>query len=51
MKAHVGVDTEHKVIHSVATAANVADSPLLPNLLQGDETRVYGDQATADRAR
>lgn len=46
MKAHVGVDTEHKVIHSVvATAANVADSAVLPDLLRGDETRVYGDQA------
>jgi IS5 family transposase len=46
MKAHVGVDTEHKVIHSVvASAANVADSAVLPDLLHGDETRVYGDQA------
>lgn len=46
MKAHVGVDTKHKVIHSVvATAANVADSAVLPDLLQGDETRLYGDQA------
>jgi len=46
MKAHVGVDSEHKLIHSVvATAANVADSQVLPDLLHGDETRVYGDQA------
>ena len=35
-----------KMIHSaVATAANVADSPLLPDLLHGEETRVWGDQA------
>ena len=41
-----GVDTEHKVIHAVvATAAKVADSAVLPDLLHGQETRVYGDQA------
>ena len=46
MKAHVGVDSKTKIIHSVvATAANVADSEVLPDLLNGDETRVWGDQA------
>ncbi len=46
MKAHIGVDSKTKVIHAVgATAANVADSHLLPDLLHGDETRVWGDQA------
>jgi IS5 family transposase len=46
MKAHIGVDSKHKLIHSVvATAANVADSQMLPDLLHGQETRVYGDQA------
>lgn len=46
MKAHVGVDSRTKLIHSVAaTAANVADSTILPDLLHGDETRVWGDQA------
>jgi IS5 family transposase len=40
------VDSEHKLIHSVvATAANVADSQVLPDLLHGQESRVYGDQA------
>ena len=29
----------------VATAANVADSEVLPDLLHGGETRVWGDQA------
>jgi IS5 family transposase len=29
----------------VATAAKVADSALLPDLLHGEETRVWGDQA------
>src|SRR5437879_8664923 len=35
MKAHVGVDSKTKIIHTaVATAANVADSAVLPDLLQ-----------------
>jgi len=29
----------------VATAANVADLTVLPDLLHGEETRVWGDQA------
>src|SRR5450631_4241968 len=46
MKAHVGVDSKRKIIHSVVvTAANIADSAVLPDLLHGDETRVWGDQA------
>jgi IS5 family transposase len=46
MKAHIGVDSRTKIIHAVvATAANVADSEMLPDLLHGDETRVWGDQA------
>jgi transposase, IS5 family len=46
MKAHVGVDSKHKIIHSaVVTPANVADSAVLPELLHGEETRVWGDGA------
>ena len=46
MKVHVGVDSKTKIIHTaVATAANVADSSVLPDLLHGEETRVCGDQA------
>ena len=46
MKAHVGVDAETKLIHSVeATAANVADSRVLPALLHGEETEAYSGQA------
>src|SRR6202521_4666090 len=46
MKAHVGVDSKSKLIHAVvATPANVADSRVLPDLLHGEETRVWGDQA------
>ena len=46
MKGHVGVDSKTKLIHSaVATPANVADSAVLPELLHGEETRVWGDGA------
>ena len=46
MKAHIGVDSRTKLIHSVAaTAANVHDSQLLGDLLHGEETRVWGDSA------
>lgn len=46
MKAHIGVDSQTKLIHSVAaTAANVHDSQILPELLHGQETRVWGDAA------
>lgn len=50
MKAHIGVDSRTKLIHSVtATAANVHDSQVLPDLLHGDETRVWGDSAYSGR--
>ena len=46
MKAHIGVDSRTKLIHSVAaTAANVHDSQALPELLHGQERRVWGDAA------
>lgn len=44
MKGHIGVDSQTKLIHSVATtASNVHDSQLPGDLLHGDETRVWGD--------
>jgi len=46
VKAHVGVKNQSKIIHSVvATSVNVADSKVLPDLLHGKETQVWGDQA------
>lgn len=46
MKAHVGVDSKSKLIHTIlASAASVADALALPHLLHGKETRVWGDQA------
>ncbi len=44
MKAHIGVDAQTGLEHSVATtAANVADVTQVPALLHGGETRVWGD--------
>jgi IS5 family transposase len=46
MKAHVGVDSKAKLIHTVlASAPNVGDALALPFLLHGSETRFWGDQA------
>ena len=46
MKLHIGVDSKTKLIHAMkTTAANVHDATVLGELLHGDETRVYGDQA------
>ncbi|MDA8119370.1 MAG: IS5 family transposase [Gammaproteobacteria bacterium] len=46
VKAPIGVDSKTKVIHTVvATAANVHDATVLPDLLHGEETRVWGDSA------
>ena len=40
------MDSKTKIIYTaVATAANVADSAVLPDLLHGEETRVGSDQA------
>jgi len=45
MKAHVGVDSRTKLVHTIlASAANVHDREALPYLLHGKETRVWGDQ-------
>lgn len=46
MKAHIGVDSKTRVIHAVAaTAANVHNATCLPDLLHGEETRLWGDSA------
>ena len=44
MKAHIGVDCETGIVHSMtATAANVHDVTEARNLLHGGETVVWGD--------
>jgi len=44
LKAHIGVDAKEGHVHSLATtAANVADMHMLPELLHGEERKVWGD--------
>jgi IS5 family transposase len=43
-KAHIGVDSKEGVVHSVCTsAASVHDKHMLPDLLHGNENKVWGD--------
>lgn len=43
-KAHIGVDKETGLVHHVeVTSANVHDVTVVPRLLSGEETEVYGD--------
>lgn len=43
-KAHIGVDSKEGIVHSVCTsAASVADVHMLPDLLHGNEKKVWGD--------
>jgi len=43
-KAHIGVDSKQSVVHSVCTsAASVHDLHMLPDLLHGEERKVWGD--------
>jgi IS5 family transposase len=52
MKAHIGVDSETQLIHSVVvTSANVHDKHPIPQLLHGNEHRVYGDSAYASQKK
>lgn len=50
MKMHIGVDSQSGLAHSaVVTPANVHDKHPLPQLLHGQEQRVYGDSAYASQ--
>ena len=52
MKVHIGADSKTGLIHSASvTAANVHDSHEVPNLLHGQETRLYGDSAYRGKAQ
>lgn len=45
MKAHVGVDSRTKLVHTIlVSAANVHDREAQAHLQHGKETRVWGDQ-------
>ena len=46
MKAHIGMDSKEGIVHSLcSTAASVADKHMLPDLLHGEERKVWGDGA------
>src|SRR5215469_17723828 len=46
LKAHIGADSKAGIVHSVCTsAASVADKHMLPDLLHGEERKVWGDGA------
>lgn len=48
MKAHIGVDANNKMIHSVeVTSANAHDSSMIGNLLRENDVVVWGDKAYA----
>jgi IS5 family transposase len=52
MKAHIGVDADTGLIHSVeATTAKVHDSKMLDSLLHGEERDVHGDKAYVSTER
>lgn len=52
MKVHIGADSKTGLVHSASvTAANVHDSHEVPNLLHGQETRLYGDSAYRGKAQ
>jgi transposase, IS5 family len=46
MKLHIGVDSQTGLVHRArVTAANEHDKHSIPELLHGEERRVYGDNA------
>ena len=50
MKLHIGVDSQSGLAHhAMVTAANIHDKHPLPDLLHGNERRVYGDSAYASQ--
>jgi transposase, IS5 family len=52
LKAHIGVDSKEGTVHSVCTsAANVSDMHMLPDLLHGEERKVWGDGGYQGQAK
>ncbi len=47
LKVHIGVDSKASHVHSVA--ASVADCNMLPELLHGEERKVWGDRGYQGR--
>lgn len=52
MKAHIGVDADSGIVHTVVgTAAKVADAKMVEELLHGEEHSVHGDKAYTSAER
>ena len=52
MKAHIGVDTAHGLVHTVqATTGRVSDYSMAETLLHGEEATAHGDRGYADSRR
>jgi IS5 family transposase len=50
MKAHIGVDAEHGLVHTVkTTTASVHDSQVFTELTHGEESVIAGDSAYANQ--
>ena len=51
-KSHIGVDSKEGIVHSVCTsAASVHDKHMLPDLLHGDEKKVWAMLAIRGKPR
>jgi hypothetical protein len=51
MKAHIGVDADSGLVHTVrGTSGNVADVTEGNSLLHGEETEVFGDAGIFSRS-
>src|SRR6185437_1115669 len=52
MKAHIGVDTAHGLVHTVeVTTGKVSDYSMAETLLHGAEATAHGDRGYADKTR
>jgi transposase, IS5 family len=52
MKAHIGVDTAHGLVHTVqVTTGKVSDYTMSEALLHGEEATAHGDRGYADKTR
>jgi hypothetical protein len=52
MKAHIGVDTAHGLVHTLeVTTGKVSDYSMADTLLHGDEATAHGDREYADKTR
>lgn len=52
MKAHIGVDTAHGLVHTLeVTTGKASDYSMAETLLHGDEQTAHGDRGYADKTR